>query len=322
MMEPRRPLLPALGLSLSIGCCTCAAASTLVLPPPNFEGHSELDVLPSSAQTASYLSSSAGVRATDGSWNAGGSSVPTSDSIALVVGETQSTGFYSAAAGTLKVSGSALASAIGDLSTPGHIASASALAGYDDFLLATTSSGTGAVSIQFSLEVDGRLSASQPPLQDPYGYLGGASVNASLSVQPAYSTPGMQCTPACAVNYASSQDEAGDGVYTASSSGSPVQSFTVTVPSGTLLSLTGQIYVNDSGDGYGISAFSTASNYLDTMHSFADVLTPGATLVSSSGHDYASPAATVPEPEGWAMLVTGLCAIGFMARRRRQEFPG
>jgi hypothetical protein len=52
-----------------------------------------------------------------------------------------------------------------------------------------------------------------------------------------------------------------------------------------------------------------------TSHAFIDVL-GDATLTSASGHDYTTTSlAAVPEPETYAMLLAGLCVVGFVARR-------
>lgn len=50
-----------------------------------------------------------------------------------------------------------------------------------------------------------------------------------------------------------------------------------------------------------------------TARHWVDVLTPGVTISTASGFDYASP---VPEPQAWALMLAGLCAVGLGARRR------
>lgn len=59
-----------------------------------------------------------------------------------------------------------------------------------------------------------------------------------------------------------------------------------------------------------VNAFNTARAYLT-------VLTPGASLVSASGHDYALPVVGgVPEPASWALMLAGFGMIGFTLRTR------
>ena len=56
---------------------------------------------------------------------------------------------------------------------------------------------------------------------------------------------------------------------------------------------------------------------LNTAHTYFTVLTPGATILALSGHNYALPAANgVPEPRTWAILILGLGAVGGAMRRR------
>lgn len=57
---------------------------------------------------------------------------------------------------------------------------------------------------------------------------------------------------------------------------------------------------------------------MNTAHSYYTVLTPDASLVSGSGHDYALPL-PVPEPASYATLLIGLGLVGVRLRRRTRR---
>ena len=81
--------------------------------------------------------------------------------------------------------------------------------------------------------------------------------------------------------------------------------------------LSGQRYAMGLGffstvDYFGANAAGAGGlDFQNTAHAYAEVLTPGATLASTSGHDYA--ARPVPEPGTWAAL--GLGAVALTRRR-------
>jgi hypothetical protein len=70
------------------------------------------------------------------------------------------------------------------------------------------------------------------------------------------------------------------------------------------------------------TTYLSSADVSHTGRLFFDILTPGATFASYSGHDYSSlapPAAGVPEPAIWATMILGFCGVGLGLRRDRRE---
>jgi hypothetical protein len=109
-----------------------------------------------------------------------------------------------------------------------------------------------------------------------------------------------------------------DGILTATSSGtssiSSIQHF-VLDGSDLVFGVQGKIFASSQ------TAFDTVDygEATGVAHYYLDVLTPGATLQSASGHDYSFAATSVPEPETYAMMLAGLGLLGFAARRWKQK---
>ena len=307
---PRRFALLALSATVLLAAPESQGQN---LPPPVYQGAANLWVLPSGAPTASYLSSGAGVHYTDGSNPSGDSLLPTADAIGLSLGETSAAGAYLADAGSLSSSGLASTQALGPSAIAGHQASANVQSSFaDDFIVKGSSVGaTGNATLRFTLDVQGSLSAT-PPVQQTYPGSDQALVSANLSVINVQNLADVQCMPTCSASYDAAITADGLGGYVQTSSGSPLASFTVTVPIGSVLGLTGSLRIGDEVNTYpGITY--TAQSDFGAMHSFVDVLTPGVQLAFASGHDYGTPA-SVPEPRGWLLMLAGL--LGLLARTR------
>ena len=313
-------MIPARPASAFIAPLAASAAALLAstvsqgqaLSPPQYQGVSTLTVLASGAQTALYYSSGAGVRYTNGYSPSGSSTTPTSDAISESQGEASASALYSADAGTLRIAGAVSVSAVGSAGSPGHLAEATALSNFEDaFMVEGRSPDTiGIATLRFTMALDGSLSTTDSV---PGAGFDSASIHAGMNVQ--NGPPTMQCSPACNVSYDGVSGTSGSGI-----TGSPVASVEVTAPYGSTMTLYGFLSAADSVDTFGNVAYAADSDYSHTMNIFADVLTPGVTLIFASGHDYTSPAA-IPEPPPAMLLALGLAALGALAARRPDRRP-
>ena len=66
-----------------------------------------------------------------------------------------------------------------------------------------------------------------------------------------------------------------------------------------------------------IDTETSISDYSNTANFYADSLTPGVSLVSASGHDYASPVPEASSCLSFGGLLVGLGGMAVRIRRRR-----
>jgi PEP-CTERM motif len=64
----------------------------------------------------------------------------------------------------------------------------------------------------------------------------------------------------------------------------------------------------ESGEGVGSATTDAWAGFT------VDLLTPGASYRTASGHDYGTPAAPIPEPGSWALLLGGIAALAWRRR--------
>lgn len=65
----------------------------------------------------------------------------------------------------------------------------------------------------------------------------------------------------------------------------------------------------ESGEGVGSATTDAWAGFT------VDLLTPGASYRTASGHDYGTPAAAIPEPGSWALLLGGIAGLAWRRRR-------
>lgn len=83
------------------------------------------------------------------------------------------------------------------------------------------------------------------------------------------------------------------------------------------------LYAGANVSDVGLWPFGAGHAFVDAIHtarSYFTVLTPGATMQWASDHDYGlPPVQAIPEPSTYALMLAGLGALGFVARRRRRH---
>lgn len=116
-------------------------------------------------------------------------------------------------------------------------------------------------------------------------------------------------------------DTAGStGSYTCSEAGGSVTcqgEVTLSLPIDTDLPISG--YLGVVASAVGVPGRDNASaHYGHTAFVQVSLLSPGYSLISDSGHDYASP---VPEPEAWAAMLAGLLGLAVVRGAARRSRP-
>jgi hypothetical protein len=314
-------------LALLCGLGMSGAAQATPLPyyaVPSYYGTANVATEPSLAPIT-YLNSAAGVSYTDvplgSSTPSGFSPSPTIDSISLINHETQASALYGAGAGTLHAAASAavgaLGSNLGPLVNPAHGASAQARAMYYDYALVQGPAGaSGTATLQFVLHLDGSIFAGTQGAQgisDKYGVV--AQEGAIFGVPS--NQAGISCLPSCSAAITSDTGYNAQGPFNNVFSNSNI--FTVLAAYGTVLEMYANLNVSASAFGDATEGGTATALYYNTMHTYIDVLTPGVSLLTSSGNDYSSAptgGTTVPEPTTLALMGLGLSGLGWTRRRK------
>ena len=93
----------------------------------------------------------------------------------------------------------------------------------------------------------------------------------------------------------------------------------LTVYAGETLTLENQLIL-ETQVGISTGSVTGSVNFADTANSFIDVLTPGGSIVSASGVDYATPTVNAaPTPGTLVLVLAGVLALGVAERRTRSS---
>lgn len=170
-----------------------------------------------------------------------------------------------------------------------------------DTFVFTGPAGTASVDARVTLMLDGTLSAACA--SDKSNCQAAAQINLHSSTQPAL-LPEIVLKEGN-TDFTRLPPVTEDGVV----------SFT----NGSTVQISSQLLVSSDAGPALPGADTTSSDFMSTGRFFIDVLTPGASYKTASGHVYSAVPSAVPEPAGIALVLLGLGAIAGVSIRKKRN---